>query len=284
MGYDSNTDFSNPNYHKIIWRKIMDEIVEAEGQDTSATFKKPDNIVTAKVCATSGMLPAEGQCKSVITEYFAKDTVPTKTCEVHQTVTLCDESHVKATDYCPDTTTYHYTVDEDGNVTLEDADFVPDADFMETTCPIHTKEAYEEEKKKKEDAKKESENTTYTISTLVEGGGSISGPTSAKAGESITLTFIPNEGFVISNVTIDGVAKGAITSYTFDNIASDHTVVATFAASEGGEAPPDSDVHNEDSAHNESLPATPSFWAQLKGNLKNLLGISVIHLDHNSDK
>ena len=49
MGYDSNTDFSNSNTHKVIWRKIMDEIVETEKEDTSASFEKPIDIVTAKV-------------------------------------------------------------------------------------------------------------------------------------------------------------------------------------------------------------------------------------------
>ena len=51
---------------------------------------------------------------------------------------------------------------------------------------------------------------------------------SARAGESITLAFTPNDGYMISNVTIDGEAQGAIDSYTFDNISSDHHVVVTF--------------------------------------------------------
>jgi penicillin-binding protein 1A len=246
MGYDSNTDFSNPNYHKVIWRKIMDNIVAAEGQDTTATFDKPEDIVTEKVCATSGMLPAEGQCPSTITEYFAKDTVPTKTCEVHQTITICNESHVKATEYCPDTTTYHYSTNDDGEIVLEDADFTPEKDFMDTTCPIHTKEAHDEEERiKQEEEELSNRDITYTISTIVEGGGSISGPTSAKQGESVTLTFIPNDGYTISNVTIDSVAKGAISSYTFNNIAENHSVTVTFVSSGSGDAPPDSNVYEE---------------------------------------
>lgn len=161
----------------MIWRKIMDEIIDKKGQDTSATFEKPGDIVTAKVCSTSGLLPADGQCSSVVTEYFAKDTVPTKTCDLHQTVTLCDESHYKATKYCPDTTSYHYSVDESGNITLEDAEFWPPNNFLDISCPVHT----EEEHKKKEDEKTKKPNddtkvsdTTFTISTVVEGGGSIS--------------------------------------------------------------------------------------------------------------
>jgi hypothetical protein len=79
----------------------------------------------------------------------------------------------------------------------------------------------------------------------VEGGGSISGPTSAKQGESVTLTFIPNDGYTISNVTIDSVAKGAISSYTFNNIAENHSVTVTFVSSGSGDAPPDSNVYEE---------------------------------------
>lgn len=259
MGYDVNTDFSNNNSHKVIWRKIMDRIVEKEGQDTSATFEKPNDIVTARVCATSGLLPAEGQCTSVITEYFTKDTVPTKTCDLHQTVTLCDETHYKATEYCPHTTTYHYSTDSDGNITVQDADFAPPDNFIEITCPVHTEPEEEdnednednENKKDKSSKKKKSSNATYTISTIVEGGGSISGPTSAKSGETVTLTFTPNDGYVISNVTVDGVAKGAISSYTIKNISSDHTVVATFVIDKNTLLPPEDTVPNED-AYNDN--------------------------------
>ena len=246
MGYDVNTDFSNSNYHKIIWRKIMDQIVEKKKQDTSATFKKPDDIVTATVCATSGLLPADGQCPSTITEYFAKDTVPTKTCTLHQTITLCDETHYKATKYCPHTTNYHYSVDDAGNITLEDVDFIPPDNFVGIDCPKHTEELTEEEITEEEDASISGTNSTYTISTIVEGGGSISGPTSAAEGESVTLTFTPNTGYIISNVTIDGEAKGAITSYTFEYISSDHTVTATFIENTSNEAPQENINNNLD--------------------------------------
>lgn len=278
MGYDSNTDFSNPNYHQVIWRKIMDEIIAEKELDTSATFEKPSDIVTATVCATSGMLPAEGQCGSVITEYFAKDTVPTKTCQVHQTITVCDESHCKATKYCPNTTTYHYSMAENGSVTLLDADFIPPDTFMETTCPIHTEEAFEEEERKKQEEKeKEKEKdatvskSTFIINTMVEGGGSISGPTTANEGESVTLTFTPNEGYVLSNVVIDDTTIGAVSSYTFNNISSDHTVVVTFIIPNGGSDTPSDSQINDDNVYNNKNPlVVPYFWTQLEDSFKLL--------------
>ena len=223
MGYDVNTDFQSNSYHQVIWRKIMDQIIEKKGLDTTATFKKPSDIITCEVCATSGLLPAEGQCGTTLTEYFAKDTEPTKTCEIHQTIKLCDESHYKATEFCPHASEYHYTVDDTGNVTLEGADFIPPENFIGTDCPLHQEASTEEE----EDDLSISDQT-YSISYIAEGGGNIAGPSSARAGESITLAFTPNDGYMISNVTIDGEAQGAIDSYTFDNISSDHHVVVTF--------------------------------------------------------
>ena len=100
---------------------------------------------------------------------------------------------------------------------------------MEQTCPIHTKEDSEEDTEN-DSSESISSDSSYTIFTIVEGGGSISGPTQINAGDSATLTFTANEGYVLTNVTIDGVAQGAITTYTFDAVDADHSVVATFTA------------------------------------------------------
>ncbi len=229
MGYDVNTDFRNNDTHKIIWRKIMDKVIEAEGQDVSAKFERPNDIETVTVCASSGLLPAEGQCNSTISEYFAKNTAPTKTCELHQTVKLCDDSHYKATKYCPDTTTYHYSTDENGTVTLQDADFIPPNNFLNADCPLHTKETEEEKrKKKKEDDNISDSANTHSITMVVQGGGRIDGPSQVEDGESATFSFVPNTGYIILNITIDGEAMGAINSYTISEVTEDHHVVATF--------------------------------------------------------
>lgn len=228
MGYDSNTNFSNSNTHKAIWRKIMDQIVYAKEQDTSATFEKPDGIVTATVCATSGLLPVPDQCNTTKTEYFASGTEPTETCDVHQTIEICEDSHYRATEYCPNVRLYHYTIDEDGNIVLTEGS---SSNFPENynriSCPIHTSPESTEESGTTEGETNWSI-PVFSINASAEGGGTISGPTQGKLGESITLTFVANEGYVISNVTVDGVAKGAITSYTFTNLGNNHTVVATF--------------------------------------------------------
>ncbi len=270
MGYDSNTDFSNSNYHKIMWRKIMDEIVYAKELDTSVKFEKPSGIVTETVCAASGALPVEDKCKSTITEYFTEDTVPKETCTVHLTVKLCDETHYKATKYCPETTTYHYKIADDGTIVLddEDADFTLPSDYNATDCPVHTKKNSKKDNKKNNSS---GDNGTYTVSTLVEGGGRIVGPSEVEAHSTVTYYFVPNEGYVISNITIDGVAQGAITEHTFKGIAENHTIVATFVQNAPTD-PPNTEIFDEEAYHEQP---TNSLFSRFANSLRALFGIKI---------
>jgi len=43
-----------------------------------------------------------------------------------------------------------------------------------------------------------------------------------------TLNFAANAGYAISHVYVDGVDQGAVTSYTFTNVAANHTIEAVF--------------------------------------------------------
>ena len=72
-------------FHKDIWRKIMSKIHEGK---TDIGFARPDSIVEEKVCRKSGLLPVSGcyqdyRGSAVITELFARGTVPTEQCEYH---------------------------------------------------------------------------------------------------------------------------------------------------------------------------------------------------------
>jgi hypothetical protein len=70
----------------------------------------------------------------------------------------------------------------------------------------------------------------YTISALAGTNGFISpnGSASLSSGSSQTYSIIPAAGYQVEDVLIDGVSKGAITSYTFSNISASHTISATF--------------------------------------------------------
>jgi hypothetical protein len=70
----------------------------------------------------------------------------------------------------------------------------------------------------------------FTLTGNAGAGGSISpaGESVVNYGSSTTYTITPNTGFLISDVKIDNVSTGIITSYTFTSVTSNHIVSATF--------------------------------------------------------
>ncbi|WP_037372559.1 InlB B-repeat-containing protein [Anaerovorax odorimutans] len=75
---------------------------------------------------------------------------------------------------------------------------------------------------------------SYKITVTVGDGGSInpSGNVSVVKGKGKTFTFTPKEGFMISDVLIDGKSVGAVESYTFKNVNAAHTISVKFAKAE----------------------------------------------------
>lgn len=92
------------SFHKDIWRKIMTRV--HEGKEDPG-FKVPDSVETAQICRKSGKLAVPGLCSAdprgnaVYTEYFAKGTVPTEVCNNHVAATVCEESGLLPTEFCP---------------------------------------------------------------------------------------------------------------------------------------------------------------------------------------
>jgi hypothetical protein len=75
-------------------------------------------------------------------------------------------------------------------------------------------------------------NSGYTITATATGSGSISpeGVTSLLGGMSQNYVITPAAGYRIDKVLVDGVNKGAITSYIFTNVNADHTIAASFVS------------------------------------------------------
>ena len=71
----------------------------------------------------------------------------------------------------------------------------------------------------------------HTITASAGSGGSISESGEIKVDDGVTktFTFTPNEGYKISDVLVDGVSVGAVSSYTFSNITENHTVSVSFS-------------------------------------------------------
>ena len=70
----------------------------------------------------------------------------------------------------------------------------------------------------------------FSITVTSGSGGSIS-PSSASViyGGGQTFSIIPNAGYYVADVKVDGLDQGAITSYTFSNVTAAHSISATFA-------------------------------------------------------
>jgi hypothetical protein len=68
----------------------------------------------------------------------------------------------------------------------------------------------------------------YTVTATAGTGGSISPTAKFPYGSDPTYTIAAAEGYTIADVSVDGVSQGALTSYTFTDIAADHTISATF--------------------------------------------------------
>ena len=79
-GYDSNKPMEgmSQSWHSRLWKNIMERV--HEGLEDKE-FEVPSSVVRTSICTETGLL-AVSSCPS-ITEYFAKDDVPTQSCSGH---------------------------------------------------------------------------------------------------------------------------------------------------------------------------------------------------------
>jgi len=68
----------------------------------------------------------------------------------------------------------------------------------------------------------------FTITATAGANGTVTGPSSVEYGDNATYTITPSAGYLIDNVTVDGMTAGAVSSYTFHNVTANHTIHATF--------------------------------------------------------
>lgn len=139
-GYDQGQESLSGNalyVQKKIWKSVMSQIHE-DLELESASFEKPSNVVSAKVCLTSGKL-ATDECESTYTEYFVKGTLPDY-CDGHTKLTICTDTGKIATENCPNTEEKVYTnKPEKEDTTLWKTDENGKYDIPTETCDVHAK-------------------------------------------------------------------------------------------------------------------------------------------------
>ena len=71
---------------------------------------------------------------------------------------------------------------------------------------------------------------TFTVTASASSNGSISpsGTVTVNRGTSQTFTITPATGHYVANVIVDGTSVGTVTSYTFSNVAANHTITVSF--------------------------------------------------------
>ncbi|MBQ4542442.1 MAG: InlB B-repeat-containing protein [Clostridia bacterium] len=71
---------------------------------------------------------------------------------------------------------------------------------------------------------------TYELKVVISGSGVTNHGNNIvrNHGDSVSYTFTPSTGYEIEKVIVDGVDKGVITEYTFENITSSHIINITF--------------------------------------------------------
>ena len=77
---------------------------------------------------------------------------------------------------------------------------------------------------------------SFTIVSSAGTGGSISpdGSTSVDEGDDQTYNIVPDTGYLIDDVLVDGISVGAVTQYTFNNVTSNATISASFVLAPPG--------------------------------------------------
>ena len=109
---------------------------------------------------------------------------------------------------------------------------------------------------------------TYTITATASNGGTIdpSGTITVEEGADLTVTFLPQTGYSVTAITVDGGSVPIATSHTFSNVTGDHTIAVEFTvntytitatASPGGSITPQGAISVPHGA-SQSFTITPS--------------------------
>lgn len=138
-GYDHPLKQTNKSYQKRIWKEVMERI-HIEKELPAVPFTIPESVVAKEICTQSGKLAMEGLCdhyvggSTVRIEYFAKGSVPTEKCDVHQKMIVCKDSNQIPGEYCPEKSLVEkvFLIKEETSTTADTPNILPS-----TICAIH---------------------------------------------------------------------------------------------------------------------------------------------------
>lgn len=145
-GYDDGRKQPASNYHKEMWRDIMETI---HRKYRNRIFKRPTSIKTARICSKCGKLAIDGLCSQAIggscekKEYFAKESIPEDTCDCHVRCRICSSSRYLAGDNCPESGIYTAVYLQKDKADTKNSEKTADAPLLippylaDSLCNIH---------------------------------------------------------------------------------------------------------------------------------------------------
>lgn len=141
-GYDKNKTigyrtWGNYPYTSV---KLFNTVVNSisKGQQPKQ-FEQPDSVVKVPLCKVSGLVATDA-CRAdprgdqTGTDFVAKDSIPTATCNIHKMVKICNQTGQIANQYCPSTTNKSFiSRDYDPNPKPSDWSYM----LPTATCTVH---------------------------------------------------------------------------------------------------------------------------------------------------
>ncbi len=131
MGYDAQkykmVNVAGGGAPALMFKAMMQKAHEGV---SAGSWPMPPGVTQVTVCSQSGKLP--GPLCPAVTEYTLTSKAPTEVCTDSHTVTICRDSGLRATKFCPHT----YTI---SSVQLG-PDGKPVTPIPNETCTIHTSE------------------------------------------------------------------------------------------------------------------------------------------------
>ena len=116
-----------------IWAAVMKDVHK---NLKTARFKRPSNVVYAKICQESGGL-ATDLCTKTTSDVFVKGTIP-KQCAGHTKLKICKETGKIANEYCKEVEEKTYTVKpQKENTNLWTTDPGDKYDIPTENCDVH---------------------------------------------------------------------------------------------------------------------------------------------------
>ncbi len=197
--------------------------------------------ICSVVCAARKVAIKEVTIKDIDYPYSTGSTLDTSA-----TVTSMSKSYVKEVKWSQNSSGLNvvkvtvrpyinYFYDENTIATINgnkpDSVVINEDDYLEVT--------YTFEKNTSISLPNSSSSLKHVISVLYTRNGKISpNPIRAPHGKNFTVQIIPDEGYKVKDVVVDGDSEGAITEYTFKNVRETHKIKAFFEKIEDAEDKP----------------------------------------------